>query len=135
MSCHCGQFDSRLTRRDWLSRLGLGVGGMALASLLGQECIAADANPFHGILDKPHFPPKAKRIIYLFRSGGPSQLDLFDYKPLLAKMHGENLPESVRMGQRLTGMSANQATFPLVKSPWKFAQYGESGAWISALLP
>ena len=126
MSSHCGQFDSGLTRRDWLSRLGLGVGGMALASLLGQECVAANANPFQGILDQPHHPPKAKRIIYLFMSGGPSQLDLFDYKPLLEKMHGENLPESVRMGQRLTGMSANQATFPLVKCPWKFAQHGES---------
>jgi Protein of unknown function (DUF1501) len=135
MSFHCGQFDSGLTRRDWLSRLGLGVGGMALASLLGQECVAANTTPFQGILDRPHFPPKAKRIIYLFMSGGPSQLDLFDYKPLLEKMHGENLPESVRMGQRLTGMSANQATFPLVRCPWKFAQHGESGAWISALLP
>ena len=135
MSSHCGQFDSGLTRRDWLSRLGLGVGGMALASLLGQECVAANANPFQGILDRPHHPPKAKRIIYLFMSGGPSQLDLFDYKPLLEKMHGENLPESVRMGQRLTGMSANQATFPLVKCPWKFAQHGKSGAWVSELLP
>jgi Protein of unknown function (DUF1501) len=135
MSTHCGKFDYSLTRRDWLSRLGLGVGGMALASLLGQECVAANATPFQGILDKPHFPPKAKRIIYLFMSGGPSQLDLFDYRPLLEKMHGQNLPESVRMGQRLTGMSANQATFPLVKCPWKFAQHGESGAWVSALLP
>ena len=82
-----------------------------------------------------HVPPKAKRIIYLFMSGGPSQLDLFDYKPLLNQMNGQDLPESVRMGQRLTGMSANQATLPMAGSIFKFARHGQSGAWVSELLP
>src|SRR5207237_3729660 len=95
----------------------------------------ADANPFEGVLDAPHFAPKAKRVIYLFMSGGPSQLDLFDYKPLLSKMNGQDLPESVRMGQRLTGMSANQATLPMAGSIFKFDQHGKSGAWVSELMP
>jgi hypothetical protein len=79
--------------------------------------------------------PSAKRVIYLFQSGAPSQLDLFDYKPLLQQMHGKELPESVRSGQRLTGMTAGQSSFPLVGSPFGFSQYGDSGAWISDLLP
>ena len=87
------------------------------------------------MLGQPHFAPKAKRIIYLFMSGGPSQLDLFDYKPLLNQRHGEQLPDSVRGGQRLTGMSGNQSSIPLVGSPFKFAQHGKSGAWVSELLP
>ena len=89
----------------------------------------------HGILGQPHFPPKAKRIIFLFMSGGPSQLDLFDYKPLFNKRNGEQLPIRVRGGQRLTGMSGNQSSIPLVGSPFKFAQKGRSGAWFSELLP
>ncbi|MCB0493302.1 MAG: DUF1501 domain-containing protein, partial [Cyclobacteriaceae bacterium] len=88
-----------------------------------------------GALGQPHFPPKAKRIIYLFQSGAPSQLDLFDYKPLLAKLNGQDLPESVRQGQRLTGMSAGQASFPLAGSPYSFKQYGGSGAFVSNLMP
>ena len=83
----------------------------------------------------PHFAPKAKRIIYLFQNGAPSQLDLFDYKPLLQQMHGQDLPASIRMGQRLTGMTANQAKFPLAGTVFNFNQYGESRAWISELLP
>lgn len=122
-------------RRTFLGRTGLSLGGFALASLLQREAAAAPVNPFKGILDAPHFAPKAKRIIYLFMSGGPSQLDLFDYKPLLNKMNGQDLPASVRMGQRLTGMSANQATLPLAGSIFKFAQYGQSRAWMSNLLP
>jgi hypothetical protein len=133
---HCGRFDHQLTRRDWLGRLALGVGGMALADLLKREGLASDQkNPFQGILEQPHHTPKAKRIIFLFMAGGPSQIDLFDYKPRLEKMHGKDLPESVRMGQRLTGMSGNQSSLPLVKSPWKFSQHGDSGAWLSELLP
>ena len=84
---------------------------------------------------RPTSPPKAKRVIYLFMSGGPSQLDLFDYKPLLNQMNGKDLPDSVRMGQRLTGMSSNQATLPLAGSLFKFARHGKSGAWVSELLP
>ena len=81
------------------------------------------------------FAPKAKRIIYLFQNGAPSQLETFDYKPLLTKMHGEELPESIRKGQRLTGMTSNQESFPLVGSTFNFSQYGQSGAWVSELFP
>lgn len=119
-----------LSRRDFLHRFGMGVGGMALGSLLMQNGYAAAA------LDTaPHFAPKAKRVIYLFQSGGPSQLDLYDPKPLLNKMNGEQLPDSVRQGQRLTGMSANQASLPMAGSIFQFQQHGQSGAWLSDLLP
>jgi len=119
-------------RRRFLNRFAMGLGGMALAEMLPRSGLAAgDA----GVLGQPHFAPKAKRIIYLFMSGGPSQLDLLDYKPLLNERHGEQLPDSVRGGQRLTGMSGNQASIPLVGSPFKFAQHGKSGAWFSELLP
>jgi len=127
-----------LSRRHFLNRFGMGLGGIALAYLLGPTARAAAASvfPYHrGILTAPHFPPKAKRVIYLFMAGGPSQLETFDYKPLLNQRNGENLPESVRMGQRLTGMSGNQAILPLAGSQFKFGQYGKSGAWISELLP
>jgi hypothetical protein len=119
-------------RRAFLSQTGLGLGGIALANLLGQE---ASAESDRGILGKPHHPPKAKRIIYLFMSGAPSQLDLLDYKPNLQKRHGEQLPDSVRGNQRLTGMSGNQSSLPMVGSPFKFKQHGQSGAWFSDLLP
>src|ERR1041384_3133558 len=126
-----------MNRRDFFARFGLGMGGMALFGLLNRDGFAAapPVNPFKGILDQPHFAPKARRIIYLFMSGGPSQLDLFDYKPLLNQKNGEDLPESVRMGQRLTGMSGNQAHLPLAGSLFKFAQHGPSGAWVSELMP
>ena len=90
---------------------------------------------YRGVLAQPHHAPKAKRVIYLFMSGGPSQLDLFDHKPLLNQMNGKDLPESVRMGQRLTGMSGNQATLPLAGSLFQFAQHGKSGTSVSELLP
>lgn len=113
------------------------MGGTALFTLLRANAAAevGARSAFQGILDQPHFAPRAKRIIYLFMSGGPSQHDLFDYKPLLNKMNGEDLPESIRGGQRLTGMSANQARLPLAGSVFHFAQYGESRAWISELMP
>ena len=82
-----------------------------------------------------HFPPKAKRVIYLFMAGGPSQLETFDYKPLLNERNGEQLPDSVRQGQRLTGMSGNQSSLPLAGSQFDFAQHGRSGTWVSDLLP
>ena len=88
-----------------------------------------------GLPGLPHFAPKAKRVIYLFQSGAPSQLDLFDYKPQLAKTHGTDLPDSIRNGQRLTAMTAGQTSFPVAQSIFKFAQYGQSGAWLSELLP
>ena len=125
----------RLNRRDFLGRSGFGLGGVALASLLQRDATAAAANPFQGVLAQPHHPPRAKRIISLFMSGGPSQLDLFDYKPLLNERNGQDLPASVRMGQRLTGMSAHQASLPMAGSLFKFGQHGDSGAWVSELLP
>jgi hypothetical protein len=137
MNSNCNQFNP-LNRRDFLGRFAMGLGGVALSSLFHRDAGAADRvdkNPFKGILPAPHFAPRAKRIIYLFMSGGPSQLDLFDYKPMLNKMNGQDLPASVRMGQRLTGMSANQATLPLAGSVFKFAQHGRSGAWVSDLMP
>src|SRR5437868_1559562 len=124
-------------RRTFLTRCGLSLGGFALWDLLRRDAAAAPApaNPFKGILDAPHFAPKAKRVIYLFMSGGPSQLDLFDHKPLLNEMNGQDLPDSVRRGQRLTGMSGNQATLPLAGSIFKFDRHGKSGATVSELLP
>jgi uncharacterized protein (DUF1501 family) len=104
----------------------LGLGTAALTSLLQQDGFAAT-----GL----NHPAKAKRVISLFQHGGPSQLDLFDYKPNLAKVHGQDLPESIRMGQRLTGMTAYQATFPTAPTLFQFAQHGQSGAWFSELLP
>jgi hypothetical protein len=134
-----------MSRRECLNRLALGVGGIALADLLARDATAAPVSaslslpltpPGPAALPGlPHFPAKAKRIIYLFQSGGPSQLDLYDHKPLLNARHGEQLPDSVRGSQRLTGMSGNQSSIPIAGSPFKFSRYGQSGAWISDLLP
>lgn len=126
-----------LNRRQWLNRMGSGLGGAALAEMLMKEQAAAAGAPLadQGVLGATHWQPKAKRIIYLFMSGGPSQLDLYDYKPLLNQRHGEQLPDSVRGGQRLTGMSGNQSSIPMVGSPFKFRQHGQSGGWYSELLP
>ncbi len=118
-------------RREFLSRFGLGLGSIALGSLLNP----GSASGASEIIGTPHFPAKAKRVIYLFMSGGPSQLETFDYKPLLNERSGQDLPESVRAGQRLTGMSGNQASLPLAGSLFKFAKHGRSGAWMSELLP
>src|SRR5687768_10338879 len=133
----CDHLNVGMTRREFFGRFALGFGGIALSQLLPSARAATPGvvNPFGGVLPQPHFPVRAKRIIYLFMAGGPSQLDLFDYKPLLNQRNGEDLPESVRMGQRLTGMSANQAQLPMAGSHFKFAQHGASGAWVSDLLP
>src|SRR4051812_16242147 len=121
-------------RRKFLSRLSLGIGSFALGSLLVPDLFnPSDEEAM--ITGLPHFAPKAKRIIYLFQNGAPSQLDLFDYKPLLQKMFGEDLPASVRMGQRLTGMTADQTKFPLAGTIYKFNQYGQAKTEISELLP
>ena len=110
--------------------MATGIGGAALATLLGRDALAADAAaPF------PNFPAKAKRVIYLFQSGAPSQLDLFDHKPKLADLRATELPESIRQGQRLTGMTSRQTSFPVAPTKFKFAQHGKSGAWLSELLP
>ncbi len=124
-----------MTRRHFFSRFGMGVGTAALASLLAENGFAQSGDAKPVLSGLPHFAPKAKRVIYLYQAGGPSQLDLFDYKPKLASLRGENLPDSVRQGQRLTGMSAYQSSFPTAPSAFKFAQHGKSGAWVSELMP
>ena len=124
-----------LTRRSFFSRFGLGVGTAALASLLGESGFAQTGEQKTGLPGVPHFAPKAKRVIFLFQAGGPSQLELFDAKPNLEKFRAQNLPDSIRMGQRLTGMTAHQSSFPTAPSLYKFAQHGKSGATLSELLP
>ena len=128
----------QITRRHFFGRNARGIGLAALAGLLGPQ-LRADTTPQHkiygGLPGLPHFAPKARRVIYLFQSGGPSQMELFDYKPRLNDFQGQDLPDSVRKGQRLTGMSATQSSFPVVPSKFQFAQHGESGAWVSELLP
>jgi hypothetical protein len=124
-----------LNRRHFFGRAATGLGVAALASLLRQEEARSEQVAVGGLPGLPHFAPKAKRVVYLFQSGAPSQLDLFDYKPMLAERRGEELPDSVRRGQRLTGMTATQASFPIAPTKYKFAQHGESGAWLSELLP
>jgi len=117
------------TRRQFLDRLTYGLGGMALADLLGGNASGAGVG-------LPHFAPKAKRVIFLFMSGGMTQFETFDYKPELIKRMGEELPDSFKGGkQALLGMSGNQAKFPLVGSALKFAQHGQSGAWLSEAFP
>ena len=120
-----------ITRRTFLQRAAGGIGLAALGGLMGQRA-AASATMLPGF---PNFPPKAKRIIYLFQSGAPSQMDLFDPKPALAKRRGEDLPESIRQGQRLTTMTSGQKSFPVAPSIFNFAQHGNSGMWFSDLMP
>lgn len=132
-----------MNRRSFLSKSSIGLGSAALASLLGTSLIGCSTGSLDeqlksalgGILSNPHVAPKAKRIIYLFQSGGPSQLELFDYKPTLTQRRGEDLPDSIRKGQRLTGMTSGQSEFPLADSLFKFSQHGQSGTWVSSLLP
>ena len=132
------EFKLMMTRRTLFARASVGIGTAALASLLDPELFAetAEINPKTGGLQGlPHFTPKAKRVIFLHQSGAPSQIELFDYKPQLDKLHATELPASVRMGQRITGMTSGQTTLPVARSIFKFNQYGQSGAWISELLP
>lgn len=122
-------------RRKFLSRMSIGLGSAALGSLLIPDLFSGNTSEEAMMQGIPHFAPKAKRVIYLFQNGAPSQLETFDYKPMLNKMMGQNLPESIRNGQRLTGMTANQTNFPLVGSYFGFQQHGKSGAWVSELFP
>ena len=133
----CNQYHRVHSRRDFLTRSGMGFGAIGLASLLNPANLLSSLSEggANGLPGLPHFAPRAKRVIYLLQSGAPSQIDLFDHKPLLNKMNGEELPESVRQGQRLTGMTAGQTSFPLAGSLFDFQQYGQSGAWFSELLP
>ncbi|GAB3524320.1 DUF1501 domain-containing protein [Emticicia fontis] len=125
-----------INRRHFLSKSAVGLGSMALGSLLIPGLFTGEEDSMAQLpLGLPHFAPKAKRIIYLFQNGAPSQLETFEYKPLLNKMAGEELPESIRGTQRLTGMTANQSKFPLIGSYFGFKQYGQSGAWVSDMFP
>src|SRR5688572_11671262 len=119
------------TRRQFFSRTARGLGVAALASMFGRETTVSAA----GLPELPHFAPKARRAVYMHMLGGPPQQDLFDYKPGLQDWYDKDLPDSVRQGQRLTTMSSGQARFPIAPSVYKFAQHGESGAWVSELLP
>jgi len=135
-----------MSRRQFLSQFGYGLGSMAFAHLLqpnsfantsfsGDTGLGPDQDTGGGILKTLHHQAKAKRVIFLFQSGAPSQLELLDYKPKLNQQEGQQLPDSVRGEQRLTGMSGNQSSLPLVGSAFKFQQHGQSGAWLSDLLP
>lgn len=132
LGMHCHRYESAFSRREFLLRTGLGVGAAALSHLIGpaQAAAASIAGPAF-----PNFAPKAKRVICLFQSGGPSHLELFDPKPLLRERFNQDLPDSVRQGQRITGMVAGQARLALQPSKYEFRQCGQSGAWISDLLP
>ncbi len=137
--------NKQLDRRQFLTKTSMGIGALALGSIFGDKLFGdvprhaaatADLSAQQKMLQAlPHFAPKAKRIVYLFMSGGPSQFETFDYKPKLVSLAGQNLPDSVRKGQRLTGMSANQSILPMVPSFSRFKQYGKSETWVSDLMP
>lgn len=121
------------TRRQFFRRGGSALGAAALATLSGGRTFAADGED--SAAPGPHFPPKAKRVIYLHCVGGPPQMDLFDYKPVMREWFNKDLPDSVRMGQRLTTMTSGQKRFPIAPSKFQFAQHGQCGMWLSELLP
>jgi hypothetical protein len=139
------ELNAKLDRRNFLIRTSLGLGALATGSLLfGKNLFAGklqlpSGDPSSGEIGMlnaiPHLVPKAKRIVYLFMSGGPSQFETFDYKPELMHRFGQNLPDSVRQGQRLTGMSASQSVLPMAPSVFKFHRHGKSQTWVSELLP
>ncbi len=126
-----------LTRRDLLANSRRPLGAAALAAIAGSpaQIAAATAETNGGLADMPHFPQKAKRVIYLFMCGGPSHIDTWDYKPALRNIHGQELPDSVRNGQRITTMTSGQKAFPCVAPMFKFRQYGQNGTWLSEILP
>jgi len=131
------QHINQMTRRHFFRKGAVGLGVPALASLMAQNTNAATQKrtQIGGLPDLPHFAPKAKRAIYLFAAGAPSQMDMFDYKPKMNEFFDKDLPESIRQGQRLTTMTSGQKRFPIAPSIYKFKQHGKSGAWVSQLLP
>ncbi len=134
------EYELLMTRRQLFGRTATGIGTAALASLMAPDAFGEPGTgqvkgSYNGILKQPHFPAKAKRVIYLFQSGAPSHIDLFDYKPQLQTHRGIELPESIRNGQRLTGMTSSQKSFPVAPSIFKFRQVGKNGTWLSELLP
>ena len=132
------ELELMMTRRQLFGKAATGIGAAALASLLAPDALSAPmgkASSVHGALGHTHFPAKAKRVIYLFQSGGPSHIDMFDYKPKLKEVHGQELPSSIRNGQRITGMTSGQSKFPCVAPMFQFSQHGKNGTWLSELLP
>ena len=123
--------NNRMRRRAFLNHSASALGTAAIAGLLARDA-KAQTNALNHLT---HFAPKAKRVVYLFQSGGPSHLELLDYKPKLKKFHGTELPDSIRQGQRLTGMTSGQKSFPIIAPKFEFNQAGKSGTWISSLLP
>jgi hypothetical protein len=131
------EYRNNVTRRHFFRQGGHAVGWAALASLLGRDQLgAAEASkPAAQHVVPTHFPAKAKRVIYLHMVGGPPQMDLYDYKPVMEKWYDKDLPDTIRMGQRLTTMTSGQARFPIAPSKFKFAQHGQCGMWVTELLP
>ena len=131
------QYLQAVTRRHFFRRGALGLGSAALASLLPEHSTTAAvlSSPTGGLPNLPHFAPKAKRAIYLFMAGAPCQMDMLDYKPQMTKWFDKDLPETIRMGQRLTTMTSGQTRFPIAPSRFKFQPYGKNGVWLSELIP
>jgi len=127
--------DARIDRRDFLTRTGMGLGALALGQLLSPFGAKAGTLEERFMAALPRIAPRAKKVVFLFMAGGPSQFETFDYKPRLSSLQGTHLPDSVRRGQRLTGMSGNQAVLPVAASPYRFDQHGKSRTWVSELLP
>src|SRR5687768_634207 len=125
------ELDLHLTRRQLFGLAARGIGVAALGALMRDDLFASTAASLSGL---PHFAPKAKRVIFLHQSGGPSQLDTFDYKPGLVQYQGTQIPDSVRMGQRVA-QTMGQSSLPVARSMFKFAQHGQAGTWVSELLP
>lgn len=128
-----------LTRRKLLQLGARGLGALGAASLLNPGLSAAPSpsasGGFSGTLEGPHFKPKAKRVIYLFFSGGPSHIDMYDYHPKMREIHGIELPDSIRNGQRITGMTSGQKSFPCVAPMFEFSRHGQNGSWFSEIVP
>src|SRR5690242_20084331 len=130
------ELKNNITRRYFFQQGSHALGWAALSSLAGGKAVpAAESTPLHPQKTLQHFAGKAKHVIYLHMVGGPAQMDLFDYKPVMQEWFDKDLPETVRMGQRLTTMTSGQARFPIAPSKYKFAQQGECGMWMSELLP
>ena len=131
------EFKTNLTRRHFFQQGSHALGAAALASLMGDApgASGAESSPTSPRKTLQHFAAKAKHVIYLHMVGGPAQMDLFDYKPVMQEWYDKDLPESIRKGQRLTTMTSGQARFPIAPSKYKFEQYGKSGMWVSELLP
>ena len=134
MDC-CNNYRRVTSRRDLLTRTGYGLGAVALHALLGGSKLLGEPGAAAEPTAFPNFTPRAKRVIFLFQAGGPSHLDLLDYKPQMKDRFNQDIPASVFGTQRITGMVAQQDRFPVVPTMWGFRQYGQCGQWLSELLP